>query len=104
LKIANRLEYFRDREKPAKQTKYKKDRTASTYLTKTKIKQDYKYYICDFCGEEIKIEKDIDRRTGGTCFIPKSLTGREEIELALHNRCLNSVLKEFEELRSQKNS
>lgn len=59
----------------------------------SKKKMEYEYYICDFCGEKIKIEKDIEKRTGGIVRIP--ITSHKNLVLALHNRCLKPTLKEI---------
>ena len=97
-KILNRYEEFRDREKPIKQTKViKEDTGIGTHLVKAKIKEKYSYYICDYCGEEIKIEKDISKRTGGTCYLPGCLTNKAPIMVALHNKCFKPVIEEFKE-------
>ena len=94
--IANNLTKFENREHPEKLVKYKYCHNTANHLTNTKKEIDYKYYVCDYCKEEIKIEKDRDKRKGGTLVIPQSLTKRNKIELALHNRCINAVLREFE--------
>lgn len=98
-KIVSRLDYFKYRGSPIKKVKYTEDDDVSRHLTKIKPKRDYAYYTCDYCGEEIKIEKDTTKRTGGVCIIPYTITRGTAIELALHDKCLNPVLKEFEEAR-----
>ena len=97
-KIVNRLEYFKYRGSPIKKMKYKNNSDVSERLTKIKKEKDYEYYTCDYCDEEIKIEKDVNKRTGGICIIPYTVTKRIAIELALHDKCLNPVLREFEEV------
>ena len=97
-KIVSKYEEFRDREKPIAITKYiKEDQGIGSHLVNAKVQERYRYYSCDYCGEEIRIEKDISKATGGICRIPASLTQRSEIILALHNKCLKPVIDEFKE-------
>lgn len=99
-KIVDNLSLYEDREEPVKIKKYKENKI--NHLTKIKKEVDYQYYTCDYCKQEIKIEKDIEKKTGGICTIPSSLTGRGKIKLALHNRCLNPVIEQFEKRREEK--
>ena len=101
-KIVNKLDYFKYRDNPAKKIKYKEDPEFSAHLSNTKKKEEYQYYTCDYCGEEIRIEKDTTKRTGGLCVIPYSFTRGVEIELALHDKCLNPVLRELENFYNKK--
>ncbi len=89
---------IRNREKPEKRTKYKIINPGVAHLTKTEKKKLYDYYICDFCGDEIKIGGKWEDKTGGIVTLPPSLT-HESItyKLALCNKCVKSVIKEFEE-------
>lgn len=96
MKIANNLKKFDDRKHVEEHVKYKTSNDIANHLTKTKKEIDYRYYICDYCEEEIRIEKDRDKIKGGVLIIPQSITKRSKIELALHNRCINAVLREFE--------
>lgn len=62
IKCNLKLKY---RDKPERHTKYEvSDRTAN-HLVKTEKKKLYDYYICDYCGEEIKIVKEKEKRTRG---------------------------------------
>lgn len=63
---------------------------------KSKKKKMYDYYICDYCGDKIRLDVKKDKRTGGTAIIPHSLTKCGQIKLALCNKCLNKTIKEFE--------
>ena len=103
-RIKNNIHMFENREKPLKLTKWKaNNQNTAIHLTKTKKKKEYEYYKCDYCHEEIKITKDKDKRTGGLLYLPKSLTkSTKNIELALHNRCINAVLREFELEREER--
>ena len=53
--------------------------------------------ICDYCGNEIKLLKKRQEMTGGVVTIPHTVTRRGNMNLALCNKCLKPVLKEFEE-------
>lgn len=71
-------------------TKYKYHEIGSN-VTKTKKEKEYDYMICDYCGEEIRIEKDITKRTGGITEIP--LNNYKRIRLGLCTKCLKPVLE-----------
>lgn len=86
------------RAKPEKYTKYENDNNIATHLTKNKPKKLYDYYKCDFCGQEIKITKKWEERTGGLITLPETLTRNMSVIVALHNKCLKQTLKEFEEV------
>lgn len=58
-------------------------------------KKLYEYYLCDNCGEKIKIEKNVDKRTGGILQIP--ISQHKSLKLAVCNRCLKEVLKDINE-------
>lgn len=94
-RLLNNLKEIEEREKIEV---YKKMKNAeeTNHLTKIKKELDYKYYICDYCGGEIIINCKKEKRTGGTVFFPKSLTKRDKLQLALHDKCLRLAIKEFE--------
>lgn len=73
-----------------------KPKPAASHLVSYKKEKEYDFYKCDFCGEEIKILKKKQEMSGGTVKLSHLVTKCGDIELALHNRCLNSVLKIFE--------
>ncbi len=85
------------RDKPEKHTKYQVENNVANHLTNANKKKLYDYYICDHCGEEIKIEKKWENKTGGIVTLPMSLTGLDTYKLALCNKCVKPVIKEFEE-------
>lgn len=62
-----------------------------TNVTKSKKTKLYEYYLCDYCGEQIKIEKDYRKRTGGTVEIP--INSFKKLKLALCTKCLKPVLE-----------
>ena len=97
-KIVSKYTELRERMKPIAITKIiKDDKGTGCHLVNAKVKEKYRYYSCDYCGKEIKIEKDISKATGGICKIPASLTKRGDLILALHNKCLKPVINEFKE-------
>lgn len=83
------------REKPIKHRKIEKVGNLNN-VTNRKLEKLYDYYICDYCGEEIRVELKGDKRKGGTAIFPHSLTKCGELELALHDKCLNAAIKYFE--------
>lgn len=90
------LEKLYYREKVPIYTKLKPKPTEGRHLIKYKDEKDYDYYICDYCGDEIKILKKRIEMAGGVVVLPNSLTKRGEIKIVLHNKCINPVLKELE--------
>lgn len=97
--ILNNYKVYRDRKKIEKYSKY----TKTSHLTKEKKEKMYDYYVCDYCGDEIKILKKKHEMSGGTVKIPYSLTGKSPITLMLCNKCLKPVLNELEQGRSGEN-
>lgn len=92
------------REKVPKYTKYKEKPEAGKHLVKYPVIKEYEYYICDYCKSEIIILKKKYEMTGGIAKFPAGVTGKEDVELALCNKCLNPLLREFElNLISEKN-
>ena len=86
-----------NRDKVPVYVKMKNKPEEAKHLIKYKAEKDYEYYKCDYCGSEIKIlKKKSYEMTGGIVSLPHSLTKRGEIKLALCNKCLNPVIKEFE--------
>jgi len=85
-----------NREKPYKRIKYKENKEEGRHLVKHKPEKEYEYYICDYCGKEIRILEKKYEMTGGVAIFPESLTKKGDLKLALCNKCLNPVLQEFE--------
>jgi len=85
-----------DREKPEKITKYRVIDPGAAHLTKVQKKKEYEYYICDYCGSEIKITDKWEEKTGEIITLPMSLTGNFKYKLALCSKCVKPVIKEFE--------
>lgn len=78
-------------------TKNKEKPQEGRHLVKYRQEKLYNYYRCDYCSEEIRIEKMWHKRTGGVYKIPHSVTKNGDIDMALHNKCLKIVLKIFDE-------
>ncbi len=74
-----------------------KTKPEGSHLVNHKTEKEYDYYKCDYCGDEIKILKKRQEMTGGVVTIPHTITRRGAINLALCNKCLKPVLKDFEE-------
>lgn len=75
-------------------TKYKILEPGSN-VNNCKKEEDYKYMQCDYCEEEIKIENDPQKRTGGVHTI--QITKIKSIKIAAHNKCLKPLIKEINE-------
>lgn len=73
-----------------------KPKPESSHLVNHKVEKEYDYYKCDYCGDEIRILKKSREMTGGVVTIPHTVTRRGAINLALCNKCLKPLLKEFE--------
>lgn len=74
-----------------------KPKPEGSHLVNYKKEKEYEYYKCDYCGAEIKIFHKRQEMTGGIVTIPHTVTRRGNMNLALCNKCLKPVLKEFEE-------
>ncbi len=86
--------YLKD---PEKHEKFEYEEEKSQIVNNPKRKK-YDYYICDYCKSEIKIEKDSSKMTGGIVNIPQTLSKTNRtVKLALCNKCVNPVIKQFEE-------
>lgn len=96
MDIINRLEQLQARKEITKYEKIVKEEEHSNII-KTKKKKIYDYYKCDYCGDEIRLDIKQAERTGGIVEFPHILTKRGKVKLALCNKCLKKVLKEFEQ-------
>lgn len=86
------------RKEPVKHSKIKKESNTNNVVNSNKVKL-YEYYSCDYCGDEIRLDIKQSERSGGIVIFPHSLTKCGEIKLALCNKCLKEVLKQFEEFK-----
>lgn len=93
--IKYKINYLADRTEIIKHKKFK-PKPECTHLVKYKPELDYEYYVCDYCGQEIKIEKKWEKKTGEILEIPNSITNRGKVKIAIHNKCLNPLLREVE--------
>lgn len=96
MNIINRLEQLQARKEITKHEKIVREEEHSNII-KTKKKKIYDYYKCDYCGDEIRLDIKQAERTGGIVEFPHVLTKRGKVKLALCNKCLKKVLKEFEQ-------
>ena len=101
VEIMNELYKFDGKRKIQKYIKYKFKTKDTSYLINSQKEKDYEYYICDWCGDEIKILSKKHEMTGGTVILPHTLTKKGEKKLVLCNKCLRPVLKSFEEEMEQ---
>lgn len=86
---------LKNRNAPQKYTKYKA--TEKSNVAETDKKIDYLFYICDFCGAEIKIINKPHEMSGGINILPNTLTKVGEIKIALCNKCVKPLLKLLED-------
>lgn len=91
-----KIDYFRERTGPVKHIKY--DEVIRYRKHNEPKKKLYEYYVCDYCDQEIKVKDKNCEMTGGIVSIPKTLTKCGNLTLALCNKCLNKVIKEFEDI------
>lgn len=83
------------RKEPVKRTKmqYLEEKNS---VVKRKAQKSYDYYVCDYCGSEIRLDLKQTERSGGIAILPNSLTKCGELKVALCNRCVKGVLKQLE--------
>lgn len=93
--IKEKINILVNREKIEKQTRYS-ELEARFNTVQSKKEKLYDYYKCDYCGKDIPINKKWEEKQGGIVELKASITGLFAIKLALHNKCLKSVIKEFE--------
>lgn len=96
-RIKNKLNQLIYRENIEKKTKYEVVEKDASHLVGSSRKKLYDYYECDYCGDEIQIQKRFEDKKGGIVIIPNSVTKKGNIRLTLCTKCLNPVLREFEE-------
>lgn len=93
-KIRNRMDELQFRMEIPKYEKVKTKHEKSN-VVKTERKKLYEYYKCDYCNDEIRLNKKQHKRSGGIVNFPQSLTKRGKLTLVLCNKCLNNAIKEF---------
>lgn len=83
------------RKEPAKHTKMQYLEEKNN-VVKRRTQKLYDYYICDYCGSEIRLDIKQTERRGGIVVLPNSLTKCGELKVALCNKCVKEVLKQLE--------
>ena len=89
------IKTLKHRKEPVKNAEILIKNKGNNVVNSEKIKM-YDYYICDYCGGKIRLDVKQTERDGGIAVFPHSLTKCGELKLALHDKCLNKALKEFE--------
>lgn len=80
---------LKQRANPEVHIKYEPKDQLGSHLVKNPSKKMYEYYKCDYCGGEIELKESSIEQTGGTIEF-------RGMKLALHNKCLKNMLKEYE--------
>lgn len=109
--MTSRLESIKARDEVPKYTKNKTIQVPLYTGFKEKVVKDYEYCFCDYCLKEImlnrytnnkKTKPKWEEQTGGIIKLGTDKTGlTTDIEVALHNQCLNPTLAEFEEMKNK---
>ena len=86
---------IKNRKEPIKHTKLQHVEEKNN-LVKRKSDKLYDYYICDYCGAEIRLDIKQTERSGGIAILPNSLTKCGELKVVLCNKCVKDVLKQLE--------
>lgn len=94
-RIINRYYELVHRSKIEIHTKYAYLDNYATHLTKSKKRKLYDYYECDYCKNKVIISDN--KKKSGIVIIPSTLTKRKPLKLVLCGKCINYVVKEFEE-------
>lgn len=102
--IKSRIETIKSREKIPIYTKYKKIQVSGATTIKEKEIKDYEFCLCDYCLQTIiinrfegnkRVKPKWEERSGGIISIPANITGSRDLKFALHNKCLNSTIREL---------
>ena len=83
------------RKEPVKHTKMQYYEEKNN-VVRRKSQKSSDYYICDYCGSEIRLDIKQTERSGGIAILPNSLTKCGELKVALCNKCVKDVLKQLE--------
>ena len=94
MKIKNRLNELQNRFQIPIYEKIEVNNDKSNVI-KTDRKKLYKYYKCDYCNDEIIVNKKQEERSGGILELPHTLTKCGKVKIVLCNKCLNKAIKEF---------
>ena len=90
------------RKEPVKHTEILIKNKGNNVVNSEKTKL-YNYYICDYCGDKIRLDKKQHERSGGTATFPHTLTKCGELKLALCNKCIKKAVKELEGATNERN-
>ena len=87
-----------NRKRPVLYEKVIKENSYSQLVNRKVIKK-YKYYICDYCHQEITEENQVNggQKSGGLLYLPSTVTHTKPFWIVLHNKCVKSALKELED-------
>ena len=94
--IKEKIHIFKNRTEIPKYLKEIKENNVSNVI-QTKTLEKYRFYKCDYCNAEIRLDIKKTERSGGTVILPHTLTKCGNIELVLCNKCIKKAIKEFEE-------
>lgn len=86
------------RKEPVKHTKMQYLEEKNN-VVKRKAQKAYDYYICDYCGSEIRLDTKQTERSGGIAVLPNSLTKCGELKVALCNKCVKNAVKQLEKYK-----
>lgn len=101
--IFNKINELTARKQIEEHTKYTEKKTKNHLSNDKNYRKEvlYKFYICDYCGSEIKIEKEKSEMSGGIWEVPNTLSKRKNLKLCLCNKCLKPVIKELEDRNNE---
>lgn len=85
---------LRSRKEVPKYIKEQKENETSN-VVKISRKKLYEYYKCDYCGDEIRLDKKQHERSGGIVTFPHTLTKKGKITMALCNKCLRKTIEKI---------
>ncbi len=83
------------RKEPIKYTKVQHFEEKNN-IVKRNSKKLYDYYVCDYCGSEIRLDIKQAERSGGIAILPNSLTKCGNLKVALCNKCIKEVQRQLE--------
>ena len=91
-----KIEEWLKRDKPPVFERYKEKE--DNKWSKFRKEVDFKYYVCDYCRGAIRIKNKYIEQDGGEFVLPLSRLMKGKVKLAVHNYCLNKLLKEIDEI------
>lgn len=88
LEKRTKIEVFKQYKKQSKVNHLSRDKQKKELL--------YKFYKCDYCGDEIRILTKHYEQSGGITILPATLTRGTDLKVVLCNKCIKPVVKEYE--------